>query len=386
MASTVGDIFSDLVENASADDGELSIVVLRISLLIVTFVSVLTYLDAEVVAFDSPNERTPYVVTSPNASFVPIHSFHTPQTLRLRADGRFGLEDCFQYPQAFSTKHPWATCITRKPAQNDLLCSAYAGLWATPTRASFVLEKGCAFANMGRLEKPAVDVLQRLQRSLSERLQKYRELGRWIPKNVLVMDFSMKSILTRLFDCPMTFRDIVAQFADFQRVCLDLKAVIDFIGTYELRLQTSETPPCADMTIMGAFTSNLEVANKMFKCGIPVWLVRTREQLQPNIKIKRIVSYTLPPQDIITDDWHDEQTGLENPFPCLHYGFGGADRHDKTRMMGSAMFDVAVIEHPECDTDNTCAVNPVDGLLASATLPSAAPHPSDPICKHIHFY
>jgi hypothetical protein len=229
----------------------------------------------------------------------------------------------------------------------------YAALWATPTKTSFVLEKGCAFANMGRLEKPAVDALQAIQRNLTERLQKYQELRRWIPKNALVMDFSMKSTLTRLRDCPMTFRDVVTQFADFQRTCLDLKAVIDYIGTYELRLQTSESPPtCADMSIMGAFTSNLEVASKMFQCGIPVWLVRTREQLPPNIKIKRIVSYTPPPSDIVTDDWHDEQTGLSNPFPSLHYGFGGADRHDKTRLLGSAMFDIAIIQRSELDASN----------------------------------
>jgi hypothetical protein len=260
----------------------------------------------------------------------------------------------------------------RQPTEHDLLSSAYAALWATPTKASFVLEKGCAFANMGRLEKPAVDALRIIQRNLTERLQKYQELRRWIPKNALVMDFSMKSTLTRLCDCPMTFRDVVTQFADFQRTCLDLKAVIDYIATYELRLQTSEPPPArADMSIMGAFTSNLEVASKMFKCGIPVWLVRTREQLPPNMKIKRIVSYTPPPQDIITDDWHDEQTGLDNAFPCLHYGFGGADRHDKTRLLGSAMFDVAVIERPELDAGSGRAIIPA-GPPSSTTASSAA--------------
>jgi hypothetical protein len=234
--------------------------------------------------------------------------------------------------------------------------------------ASFILEKGCAFGNMGRLEKSAVDPLQRIQRNLTERLQKYQELRRWVPKNALVMDFSMKSTLTRLRDCPMTFRDVITQFADFQRTCLDLKAVIDYIATYEPRLQTPElAPPCADMSIMGAFTSNLEVASKMFKCGIPVWLVRTREQIPPTTKIKRIVSYTLPPRDIVTDDWHDEQTGLNNAFPCLHYGYGGADRHDKTRLMGSAMFDVPVIERPELDAGNRHTVNTTAG-------PSSSPH------------
>jgi hypothetical protein len=223
---------------------------------------------------------------------------------------------------------------------------------------------------MGRIEQSAVDVLQTIQRGLSARLKCHQELRRSVPPIVLLMDFSMKSTLTRLRDCPMTFRDVVAQFADLQRVCLDLKAVLDFLGTYDLRLQTSEPPPpAADMTIMGAFTSNLEVASKMYKCGIPVWLVRTREQLQPNLKIKHIVPYTDPPRDIVTSEWHDEQTNIDRPFPCLHYGFGGADRHDKSRLMGAAMFDVAILEHPELSDVNlrTAATPPSTSLFGGAS-------------------
>ena len=177
-------------------------------------------------------------MTSPNASFVPVHDFHTPRPLRLRADGRFGLEDCFQYPQPFSAMHPWATCILRKPNEEDLLTSPFAALWATPTKESFILEKGCAFGEMGRIKRSALDMLQIIQRGLTEHLKRYQELRRWIPKNAPHMDFSMKSTLTHLRDCPMTFRDVVAQFADFQCICLGLKAVLDYIATYELHIQT----------------------------------------------------------------------------------------------------------------------------------------------------
>jgi hypothetical protein len=252
-----------------------------------------------------------------------------------------------------------------------LLAHPFAALWATPTKASFILEKGCAFGNMGRVEKSAVDILQKIQQGLSNRLRQYQELRRFVPPITLLMDFSMKSTLTRLRDCPMTFRDVVAQFADLQRVCLDLKAVLDFISTYEPCLQTNEPPPlAADMTLMGSFTSNLEIANKMYKCGIPVWLVRTREQLPPSFKIRRIISYTDPPHDIVTNDWHDEQTNVDKPFPCLHYGFGGADRHDKCRLMGSSMFDVAVLERPELSDMNYRAVATPPSLVEASHKPS----------------
>jgi hypothetical protein len=252
-----------------------------------------------------------------------------------------------------------------------------------------VLEKGCAFGDVGRIEKAALEVLEKIQHNLRGRLLKYQEERRWIPQNARVMDFSMRSTLTRLQDCPMTFRDVIAQFADFQRICLDLKGVMDFIGIFEPRLQTPDPPPCADMSIMGSFTSNPEVASKMFKCGIPVWLVRTRSQLPPNIKIRRIVPYTIPSRDIISDEWHDEQTNVHKPFPSLHYGFGGTDRHDKTRLMGSAMFDIPSVEGPTSVTPLSGAFPAVgadDGVESAgrettssvATLKSARHSP----CKH----
>jgi hypothetical protein len=173
---------------------------------------VLTYLDLNVLAFDSANEPFPYILTSPNASLISLHDLRAPQPLRLRADGCFGVQDCFQYPQAYSTNPPRGSCITRKPTEQDFSTCEYVGLCATHTKASFVLEKGCAFGDIGRIEKPVPEVLEEIQHNLRGHLLQYQEERRWIPKNACVIDFSMKSMLTRLQDCPVTFRDVIVQF------------------------------------------------------------------------------------------------------------------------------------------------------------------------------
>jgi hypothetical protein len=233
-------------------------------------VVVFTYLDVEVLAVDSPNKPQQFIMTLPNTSYIPLHRLHNPEALCLRADGHFGLKDCFQYPQAFSEKHPWATCITCKPMEQDLLSRIYTALWATPTKTSFVLEKGCAFANMGRLEKLVVDVLQTIQRNLTEHLQKYQELHCWILKNTLVMDFSMKSTLMCLHGCPMTF----AMWSPSLLISSELVWISKpSLITLE---PMSSTYKCLnllqhDMSIMGVFTSNLEVTkclNVAFPYGL----------------------------------------------------------------------------------------------------------------------
>src|ERR1700709_900142 len=76
------------------------------------------------------------VITTPNMHFVPEFHHFEEEDLQARADGRFGVVDCFQWPQAYDEVFPHAACIPRKescPFPHPLHWA-----WFTPNKDDFI--------------------------------------------------------------------------------------------------------------------------------------------------------------------------------------------------------------------------------------------------------
>jgi len=106
----------------------------------------ITSLDARAIAYQEP-----LVITTPNMDWIPeLHN--DDSELRARADGHFGLEDCFQWPQKYCKQFEYAVCIPRKETSSIDLQFA----WYTPTTNDFVTQAGTAFA-IGTLDSVIVN-------------------------------------------------------------------------------------------------------------------------------------------------------------------------------------------------------------------------------------
>jgi hypothetical protein len=70
-----------------------------------------------------------------------LHSNDSDE-LRAQADGRFGVVDCFQWPQMYCKEFKYAVCVPRKETSPIDLQFA----WFTPTPDDFVIQPGTAFA------------------------------------------------------------------------------------------------------------------------------------------------------------------------------------------------------------------------------------------------
>lgn len=305
---------------------------------------------------------------------VPLFYFD-PQPLRARADGRFGLEDCWQHPQVWTEKYSFAPAIMRKPSTTiELEKHEFRLLWWNPQRGDYVLLRGSAFADLGKLSPQATEPLLEIQKKISDRLRRFSEQNS-IPNPVHFYEASMRSTYTRLQDCPMTFRDVVGQVTEFQRICLDLLAMLDYLEIYHPRSIDETHPWPADYSRVGCFTSNPEVTKRLFLAGLPVWLIRFDHTLPPTVKIKSVTDYALPPRDIVVQDWHD-QSGSPSPFPTLHHGNSGADRHKASRQLGRAFADIPDLETP---------IDSSVGKVSSCISPSR-PAPCKPDLSDFSFF
>ena len=100
------------------------------------------------------------MITSPNVDFVPEPHLFEEDELRPRANGHFGLVDCFQWPQNYEKEYEYSVCI---PHKDSLLTHAVA--WYNPTRDDFIIPPGSKFA-VGMLRDAKVKEFEQLHHFL----------------------------------------------------------------------------------------------------------------------------------------------------------------------------------------------------------------------------
>ncbi|KAG1832372.1 hypothetical protein EV424DRAFT_1533542 [Suillus variegatus] len=109
-------------------------------------------LDTRAVAY-----KEPLVITTPNMDWVPEFHHDDSDEVRVRADGGFGVVDCFQWPQIHCKEFEYAVCIPRKDTASIDLQFA----WYTPTSEDFVIQTRTVFA-VGTLSSHIVDGINNL--------------------------------------------------------------------------------------------------------------------------------------------------------------------------------------------------------------------------------
>ena len=255
------------------------------------------------------------MITSPNTNYVPESHIFEDEDLRPRADGRFGLVDCFQWPQIYELQHAYAVCIPRQDTLPSLKV-----VWYTPTSNDFEVLPGSKSA-VGTLRQEKIT-------SFEELLQVLRSRGHHIRKRCDVLKARMRTAehdVTRLCHHPLVFRDLVAFVAQLQRTLLDIHALLDYHEILHPLLVTPPTRPVtANPTWMGCFTKDTQVCESLFFAGVPVWLVRNKAFISPTMNIIRPVRLTYP-DDIVKAMF--TENGVAKPFPVIYRGPAGFNRH-----------------------------------------------------------
>jgi hypothetical protein len=275
--------------------------------------------------------------------------------LKARADGRFGVVDCFQWPQMFCKEFEYAVCIPRKETSPISLQFA----WYTPTTADFDIQPGTAFA-VGTLHSHIVDGIDNLLTIARKRVEAWRANRAGKNDIVTPMLSSLKHDISVLRRHPLTYRDIIVFVAQAQRSFLDIIAFMDYVEIVQPRLTTSSwsswSPLPGDPKWMGCFTDDSKTCDNFLNAGVPVWLVRAEAYIPYNINIIKPVILTFP--DNITKSIFSEAGKVVQPFPLIYRGRGGFNRHCHTRRAYTGTFGM----NP---SSSTLPQNPASGKAPS---------------------
>lgn len=252
------------------------------------------------------------MITTPNASYIP---YFDSEVINLHpfGNGKYGRQDYTIHPQLYFDQYPWVPCITRRPSSEDqFMKHRLFHLWTDQHLHDWDVLPVHAFHARGTMQKDRWEVLARVVHAIEAVAEPLAVLQP--PPNFATTRTAMLASLQRLRHLPMTKRDFVLQKAQCQRLALD----VDAMSTFLQRFHASNTTIRAsvDEDLMGCFTTNPAVVDKMLHRGIPVWFVRDPEDAPPGtIKVVRIASrfsqspsiqeweyldYTLPEPDQVT--------------------------------------------------------------------------------------
>lgn len=284
--------------------------------------AVFTCMDALSLACTSDGVQ---VISTPNMMFVPEPHLDGEE-LRIRADGRLGPADCFQWPQLYCKEYEYAVCIPRK--EFHALPDPLGWAWYTPTLEDF---KECATVpGRGHLvESKATGVAslysvatKRYDSWKSRRGQKKDIASKWVQ--------DLRHTVDLLRNQPLFFRDIIVLVAQAQRSFLDIYSFLEFVEVViPHRSYPSVVLPSVRTDWMGSFTKESSACNELFSAGVPVWLVRADHTITPRTIIKNRVRFTFP-DDILRALYSERGRIVPNP-PLLHSGPGGLERHFNSR-------------------------------------------------------
>jgi hypothetical protein len=274
-----------------------------------------------------------YLITSPNWNSCPVVR-SGPQSVRAREDGRYYTEDFTSYPQVFTEEFGYNSVVLRRPSDPH---HPLQPLWWIPKEEDHLIDRGSMFTGLGTLAPHRLDCFKKLQRELTARAKNYHEEHRLQQSLMHSLERSLRYCLERLSSLPCTFKDLVGQVAEFQRVYLDLLSWLDFQQHFAPRWVDESRDTEVDSTRMGAYTTQPDTLQWLYGAGIPVWFVRHIESCDKaeHLDVPHDIMYP----DSSSKDWRNGDE--PDPFPTIYTGPAGARCQTVVKRMGSFLANAA---------------------------------------------
>ena len=267
-----------------------------------------------------------WVVSSPNATWIPEIKWGVQEVYQ-RADGRFAWEDRTLWPQMYAHRFEYICCIPRQPEDPADPLSV---LWWTPRAADFIAIRGSDVEMpLGQLPPQIVQQFEFWRDTLVAECRTYQREHDRSPLLGL-LETSLRHAFIRITVIPLTQREMTANVAEFQRFCLDVHALLDYILIYQPRFSASDEETDAipvSHHLMGAITHEDAIVMQLHKMKIPVWHVRPSLKIPSCINIRYSTNFRLP-RNMVERHYPGE------PYPSICKQDAGTLRLQATQRLG----------------------------------------------------
>lgn len=239
-------------------------------------------------AADSYCDHT--VITLPNMDFIPQPVIGRVK-VKLRVDGRFGVEDPIQWPQLLSFKYSHFSCILREPSNAQ---DPRKLIWWKLNSQDFIPTHRTIVSSLGTLRPAFREALDALVLDLSARVRCYQVRHSDKLSHLNFCETSMRTSLNCL-SFLITYRDLLVQVVNVQWYWLECDTWIHWNEhILPVILKPLPSPIPVDHNLMGTFTSDPTAAFKLFSGGIPVWFLHLPDVITSETSIVLVVLLTHP--------------------------------------------------------------------------------------------
>ncbi|KAF7981388.1 hypothetical protein HWV62_33879 [Athelia sp. TMB] len=220
-----------------------------------------------------------WVITSPNMPLLPFFPIDRV-SVRLRSDGKLGDEDFTLAPQIFTNEYAHRILVRRHPAEG----STETVMWWTPCQDEFQPLSRSSYHSLGRLRSDRFALIDAMTWNLSNRA--YNIIGSnpgadWAALEALIAN--MRHGVMRLKHSPFTYRELIMDVAQTQRLYLDALAMCDYVEDKWANVLQAVGPVCekTKTEYIGAWTADPAVVQKLHHAGVPVYFVRSLPTVAP---------------------------------------------------------------------------------------------------------
>lgn len=250
------------------------------------------------IGLDSDGHPLPhrYIISSPNMLDLPDLS-QDSRFVYVRQNGRFGTADFSLCPQWYFVGTDYLPFIRRRPSI-PLDEHPYGVIWYNLADSDFILEPGAN--KIGRIPHSLVQRFRALSDDLRKRAEDLILLKSHSSFDIANLRHCMESMkfAVVILECaPQTFQLTLLTVTGFQRYYLEVLACYEYLTIFRDRPISDN--PTVDPTIMGTITYSLEIAQRMFSKGVPVWLVRSPDEFASSTPIFTSTLPRNPPEAMV---------------------------------------------------------------------------------------
>lgn len=216
---------------------------------------------------------TSVFITTPNMHTIPDIG-KDEFSIQVRSDGRFATSDFTLFPQWYALGTSYLPFVRKRPLNDN---DPYEVIWYNISRRDFVPEQGSISDGVGRLATHLAGTFSDLSRELMEKVKQEVVSGRHTRaelKDALYCQRGMQFASITLLHAPQNYEGILLTVTSFQRYFLETLACYEYLTFWKDMPMNDSAQPRSVAHVVGALTSDIQVAVDLFDKGVPVWLVR----------------------------------------------------------------------------------------------------------------
>ncbi|KAF8997934.1 hypothetical protein BDZ89DRAFT_1138565 [Hymenopellis radicata] len=245
--------------------------------------------------------ESPFIITTPNASWIPNPSRHPNEILQIRSDYLYGPEDYLLWPQEDVPEARWLPCLLRVFPQDGSLDDKLTILWDSLSPSQQFRED----TNFRRGFGSATSLFAQDLEDCISVLDSTFSSSKFPPQTMEIVHrhtTTMSVISQTLRLTPLSLSRFSQQIRAFQRLGRQCVALNTFttlvVPAAEGKVSHLDNRRfCEDY--VGCFTFDVALGALLLRCGIPVWLLRDLS-LVGHCRVDKLLPITYAKDMVVT--------------------------------------------------------------------------------------